>query len=287
MTGWARAAALAAAAAATAAGTMEARAACATDAEIAAYVADYQARTPTKALSAGGDMADALCTQEKLVAALSEIYGPVVGYKAGLTSKPAQERFGASEPVRGVLLEAMLLEDGAEAPADFGARPLFEADLLLLVGDAAINEAATPEEAMAHIASVIPFIELPDLMLAEGEPVDSVTLTAMSVGARLGVMGAGVPVEDPAAMLAALEAMTVRVTAADGEVLAEAPGAAVLGNPVNSLLWLRDKGVVFKPGDLVSVGSIGPLLPIAKAKGAVSATYEGLPGDPSAHVIFK
>jgi 2-keto-4-pentenoate hydratase len=259
---------------------------CATDDQIAAFVADYLAKTPTKALAAGGTMADAICTRDKLVAAMVEHMGPVVGYKAGLTSAPAQEAFGVSEPVAGVLYRDMLLEDGATVPAAFGARPLFEADLVLVVGDAGLTDAATAEEAMAHIAAVRPFIELPDLTYAEGEPLNGVTITAMGVAPRLGVLGDPIPVDDPAAMLAALAAMQVTVTAADGTVLAEAPGAAVLGNPVNSALWLASTGVAFQPGDLISVGSIGPLIPPAKAMGAATVTYAGLPGDPSVSVIF-
>ncbi|MBB4303438.1 2-oxo-hept-3-ene-1,7-dioate hydratase [Rhodobium orientis] len=260
---------------------------CATDEAVAAYVADFLAKKPAKALVPDGTMEDAVCTQEKYVAALSKEFGPVVGYKAGLTSKAAQERFGVSEPVQGVLLRDMLLEDGAEVPADFGARPVFEADLLLVVGDAGINAATTPEEAMAHISEVRPFIELPDLSLAKGEPITGVTLTANAVAARLGVVGAAIPVDNPAAMLQMLADMEVTVTAANGEVLARAKGSAVLGNPVNSVLWLASKGIVFKPGDVVSVGSIGPLIPPAKAGGGATVTYAGLPGGPSVSVVFK
>ena len=88
-------------------------------------------------------------------------------------------------------------------------------------------------------------------------------------------------------MLATLASMTVTVRASDGEILAEAPGAAVLGNPVNAALWLMSKGVEFKAGDLISVGSIGPLIPPAKAKGRATVTYAGLPGDPTVSVVFK
>ncbi len=139
---------------------------------------------------------------------------------------------------------------------------------------------------MTHISSVHPFMELPDLALARGEPMTGVTITAMGVGARLGIVGEAIPVEDPEAMLAALAEMQVTVTAADGSVLAEAPGAAVLGNPVNSVLWLIESGVSLEEGDLVSVGSIGPLLPPAQAGGSASVTYAGLPGDPSVSVVF-
>ncbi len=260
---------------------------CASDDQIAAYVADYLAKVQTKALNADGTMEDALCTQGKLVAVLSESLGPVIGYKAGLTSKPAQERFGASEPVMGVLYRDMMLPSGAEVPANFGARSLFEADLILVVGDDAINDAATGAEAMAHISAVHPFIELPDIVYAAGEPITGVTLTANGVAARMGVLGDAIPVTDVASMFAALADMMVTVTASDGEVLSEAPGAAVLGNPANAVTWLMSKGITLKAGDLISVGSIGPLMAPPQAKGQATVTYAGLPGDPAISVVFK
>ncbi|WP_323766766.1 2-keto-4-pentenoate hydratase [Antarctobacter sp.] len=257
---------------------------CADDAAIAAYVVDYMAKTPTAALIPDGTMEDARCTQDKLVAALVPLLGPVIGYKAGLTSKPAQERFGATEPVAGVLYRDMMLADGAEVSARFGARSLFEADLILVVGDAAINDATTAEEAIAHISAVHPFIELPDIVYAEGQPINAVTLTANGVAARMGVMGTAVPVGD--GMLAALGEITVTVRDAEGAVLSQAPGAAVLGNPVNAALWLMSKGYVLKEGDLISVGSIGPLLAPPQAKGGASVSYDGLPGNPVISVTF-
>ncbi len=266
---------------------LSAMAECASDEEVAAFVEAHTNKTPAKALGAGGSMEDAVCTQGKLSAALSEKLGPVIGYKAGLTAKPTQERFGVNEPVYGVLYRDMMLESPATVPADFGVRPLFEADLILVVGDAAINEATTPEEAIRHISEVRPFVELPDLMLAEGEPMTGETLTAMGVAPRMGVLGDPVPVEDPEAMLKTLADMTVRVENARGEVLAEAQGNVVLGNPVNSVLWLASKGIEFKPGDMVSVGSIGPLLPPEKAEGATTVTYRGLGDDATVKVTFE
>src|SRR5688572_11892289 len=104
-------------------------------------------------MAAGVDLNDAMCAQDMLVERLKPELGEVVGYKAGLTSKALQERFGVSEPVRGQLLAGMLLQDGAMVPANFGARPLYEADLLLVVKDEGINSAATPEQALRHISA--------------------------------------------------------------------------------------------------------------------------------------
>ena len=260
---------------------------CASDAEISAFVDDYMANRPTSALVPDGTMQDALCTQAKVVEKMSDHMGPVIGYKAGLTSKPAQERFGVTEPVQGVLYRDMMLQDGAEVAEQWGARPVFEADLILVVGSGAINGAETAEDAMPYISAIRPFIELPDLTYAKGEPITGVTLTAMGVAPKLGVLGAEIPVKDSKSMYNALGLMEVTLSSADGDVLAQAPGEAVMGHPVNSLIWLMSKGVTLKPGDLVSVGSFGPLVPPAKGKGGASVRYKGLPGDPEVSVTFK
>ncbi|MBC6408445.1 MAG: fumarylacetoacetate hydrolase family protein [Rhodobacteraceae bacterium] len=259
---------------------------CASDAEIAAFVADVAAKTPTKALSAGGSIEDARCTQAKLAKAIEPVLGPVVGYKVGLTSKPVQERFGLTEPVQGVLYGGGLVPSGASVPAAFGAIPLYEADLILVVGSDSINGATTIEEALAHISAIRPFMELPDLTLAQGEPITGVTLTAMGVAPRMGVMGDDIPVEDTASLHTALAEMTVTMTDGAGNVVSEAPGAAVMGHPVNSVLWLMSKGIALKQGDLISVGAFGPLVPTANANGGATLTYTGLPGDPSISVTF-
>ncbi|WP_037313846.1 2-keto-4-pentenoate hydratase [Ruegeria halocynthiae] len=259
---------------------------CASDAQVARFVQDYLQNTPTPALSAGGTIEDALCTQAKIVSALEPHLGPVVGYKAGLTSTAAQERFSASEPVQGVLYRDLMLPDGATVPSNWGARPVFEADLILVVGDAAINQAATPAEVLENITAIRPFIELPDLTYAKGEPITPVTLTAIGVAPKLGVLGSEIPVVDSTEMTQALAEMTVTLSAGDGEVLARAPGTAVLDHPANAALWLISKGIEFQPGDLISVGSFGPLVPPAKGKGGASVTYEGLPSDPTVSVVF-
>ncbi len=259
---------------------------CASDAAVADFIAAQRSRVPAKALVPQGDMNDALCTQSKLAAAYAPVMGEVVGYKAGLTSKAAQDRFGATEPVRGLLYAKMMLPDGASVREDFASIPMVEADLVLVVDDATINEATSPAEVMVYIASVHPFIELADIALAKGEPMTPVTLTAMGVGAKLGVLGDGIPVVDAVTMAKALETMTVTLTDGRGEIRVSAPGSAVLDHPANAVLWLMANGVTLKKGDLISVGSFGPLLPAGDMHGGVTVRYDGLPGTPTVSVTF-
>ncbi|WP_207481003.1 2-keto-4-pentenoate hydratase [Arenibaculum pallidiluteum] len=284
------AAALAVLSAAGLLGAGAARAACPTDEQIDGLVRDWKAGTPTRALAAGAGLQDALCAQDGLVRRLRPGLGEVVGYKAGLTNKAVQQRFGVSEPVRGQLLAGMLLKDGAEVPAGFGARPLYEADLLVIVADEGINQATTAEEAIRHVSAIRPFIELPDLALREGEPMDGAVLTAINVGARAGVMGPEMPLAPTPEAVRDLAAMTVVVTDGTGARLAEGKGEAVLGNPLNAVLWvarsLAAEGRRLKAGDMVSVGSFSPMMP-PKAGQAVTVRYEGLPGTPQVSVRFR
>jgi 2-keto-4-pentenoate hydratase len=263
-------------------------AACPETAEIERFAADWAAKKPAKGMAIES-MADAVCARDKFVAAIAK-GEKVVGYKAGLTAKAVQERFKADAPVAGILLDSMVLKDGAKVPAAYGARPVFEADMLLVVKDAGINRAKTPEEALAHISGMRPFIELPDLALAQGEKLEAPQLLAINVAARLGVAGAEVPLQANAETVKALADVKIIMTDETGKVLAENTGAATLGNPLNAVIWLvadlAGSGRELKAGDLISVGSFSALLP-PRAGSTVTVRYEGLPGTPKASVSFE
>ena len=262
-----------------------AMAACPSDEAVEALARDILAGTPAAPLDVSNND-DALCAQGKLVAILAASWGEPSGYKAGLTSEPAQKAFGVSEPVRGVLYSGMMLPNGAKVAASFGALPRFEADMVVVVADAAVNDATTPQEVLAHLSAVHPFIELPDLVVDDPARLDGAVITSINVGARNGVLGDAIAVENSEAFLASLAGMQVVVTDADGQELARAPGAAILGHPLNAVLWLRDSGVTFKPGDLVSLGSFGPLLTPRPGLTATVA-YKGLAGNPEVSVGFE
>lgn len=231
----------------------------------------------------------AACGAGRFVAALSATQGPVVGYKAGLTNPAVQQRFGLTAPLRGTLLRDMLLKDGAEVPAKFGARPFLEPDLVVEVGSAAIHEAKTPEQVLPHLRAVIPFIELPDTLVADPSKINAPTLVLINVGARLGVLGAPQPVRTDAAYAEALRDMTVRTVDGSGKEMAAAKGSAILGHPLNAVIWLaaelKKDGITLRPGDLLSLGAFG-MGPV-QAGQTVRVIYDGLPGNPQVSVRFR
>ena len=265
-----------------------ATAACLSEAEVQTLVAAYDARQAApnpEGLSA----ADGECSRARLLKLLDAKYGLPVGYKAGLTNPAVQKRFNHDAPVWGALYAPMLLKGGAVVEAGFGARPLYEADLLVRVSSAAVNQARSVDEALAAIDQVIPFVELPDLVVQAPGKLNGAAISAINVGARLGVLGMPIAVQRTAAFSQALGDM-VTVVRADGVEIDRGKGSDVLGHPLNAVVWLaqdltRD-GRALKPGDLVSLGSFSKLLQ-PKPGLQVEVEYQGLPGSPLVRVNFR
>lgn len=269
------------------------QAACLSDAQAADMVASYLAKTPAANPENLSD-ADGACTRAKVNTLLAQRLGKVVGYKAGLTNPAVQKRFNTDKPVWGKLYEGMVLQSGATVEAAFGARPLYEADMLVRVKSATINQARTPMEVLEAIDQVIPFIELPDLLVQAPPKLNGAGVSAINVGARLGVAGAPLPVPvlraERYALLDALRDMRVTLQDASGASLGGGKGSDILEHPLNAVVWLAgalaQEGLALQPGDLVSLGSFSPLLP-PKAGLSVTATYDGLPGSAPVRVTFK
>lgn len=266
-----------------------ANAACLTDLEAAALVANYMAKMPAANLE-GLSTEDGECTRAKVNRFLVQQIGATqVGYKAGLTNPAVQKRFGANAPVWGELYAPMLLKDGATVDAKFGARPLFEADMLVRVSSARINQARTPEQVLQNIDQVIPFIELPDLMVQAPPKLNGAAVAAINVGARLGIVGTPMAVQRTAAFSDALRDMVV-VVKGDGAELDKGKGSDVLDHPLNAVVWLAEdlnrQGVRLKKGDLISLGSFSKLMP-PKPGMKVEVEYQGLPGNPVVKGSFR
>ena len=243
---------------------------------------DYFARRLVQPLPKGTSMEDALEVQRNFVKELQPRLGRPVGYKVGLVTREMQKRWGMDQPVRGVLLEKMLLTNNTEVAANFGVQPLLEADLIVTVKDTGINKAGTPLEVLRHLKEVVAFIELPDVYLATNAPTDGAALAAANVGARLGVLGSRVPVKATQKFADALADMSVVLTDEAGLEMGRGQGKAILDHPLNAVLWLIEDlnlaGETLQPGDLLSLGSIR-MMPLPPAR-SVTVNYDGLPGGP-------
>ena len=244
-----------------------------------ALVTHYINRIPLETAPPDLTVTEAEQIRDRFIERLTPILGQSIGYKAGLTNKTAQERFNVSHPLRGILLEQMLLPSGSIVPANFGARPLFEGDLIVRVASEAINDATTRQEVLAALDAVIPFIELPDLVYDSGVKLDAADLIAINVGARLGIVGEPIPLAATPEWQERLGKIQIVILDETGKELATGTSNALLEHPLDVVLWLRDDlqsvGKRLKPGDLLSLGTITPLMPVESGK-TIRAQYFGL-----------
>lgn len=243
---------------------------------------DFFAKRTTSAVASGVSAAEALRLQEQFVSRLTTKLGGPIGYKVGLVTKEAQQKSGVTSPIRGVLLQRMLLPNRAEVPADYGVNPLVEADIIVSVRDRAINNAATPLDVARSLKDIIAFIELPDSIISTNLKVTGNLLTAVNVGARLGVQGERLPVRATPEFVEALENMAITLSDASGQEHGKATGEVILGHPLHAVLWLiedlRKNGKELQAGDLISLGSVKAVTP--QPGQTYTVRYDGLPGGP-------
>ncbi len=224
-------------------------------------------------------MEEAAKAQEEFIGVISKKFGKPVGYKAGLTNPNVQKAFGISQPVRGTMLEKMMLKSGAVLPVAFGSIPFCEGDLIVRVGDEAINGVKTPEETLRWLDAVIPFIELPDMVFAKGVKLTAPAVIAINVGARYGIVGEPIPLAPTPEWAARLKTFSARVVDEKGTLIEEGKGEALSGDPLSVVMWIKDslaaQGKKLAKGDLLSLGSLTK--PIFPRPGlTVRSIYTGL-----------
>ena len=267
--------------------------ACFSDAQAAELVSHFYARTAAPDLPPM-DVATGQCSRLQYQKALSQRHGAVIGYKVGLTNPAIRKAFRADAPQWGTLYEGMLLPNGSMVSASFGARPTVEADLLVRVGSADINAAQTIDEVLKALDQVIPFIELPDMLVKDPLKLDVHSFAAINLAARLGV--AGVPVAVPqdaqrrALLQESLARMKLVMSDGTGRTVGEAVGSDLLDHPLNAALWLvrelNRQGIRVQAGQFLSLGTFPPVRP-PRAGTRFTVTYNGLEGSAPVWVQFR
>ena len=266
-----------------------AHASCPSAAALERYLADYAKGVPSTGF---GELSlqDAECAKQLLASKLPLHLGALSGYKAAFTSEASRRAHQMDGPRWGYMYERNLIDIQAVIPANFGAYPGFDANLIVEVKDEGLADATTPLQALQHIESIVPFIELSDTMLTP--PVSGAALVATNLSFRGGIKGAEIPVQATPAFVDALAHFTVRLVDdnQNGKLLGQAQGDTLMGQPLNVAIWLaqalKQAGITLKQGDLLSLGSLVP--PLAPQPGMkLRLQYLGLPGDPELQVEFS
>lgn len=183
------------------------------------------------------------------------------GWKVGLTSRAMQEQQGVHEPCLGHLLKEGQMQSPAILTFDDLMAVGFENEICMRMKSPLSGVDASLEEAMAAIGDIAPAIEVIE---KRGVFKDDFPLAVAGNAQQCAFVTGPFKMFHPDMDLSKV-GVEVFV---NGESQEAATGAAVLGNPVRSIVWLARKlaryGRGLNPGDLIMSGSFTKQYAVAK-----------------------
>jgi 2-keto-4-pentenoate hydratase len=119
---------------------------------------------------------------------------------------------------------------------------------------------------------------------------DGSAIAAIDIGARYGILGNPIPLTNQHDWQTRLAAIRLEILDANGKILATGNSRSLLGHPLNVVLWIKDtlqaEGKQLKKGDLLSLGTITPLMPV-KPNTTIRAKYIGLDPNGTVEILVK
>ena len=180
-----------------------------------------------------------------------------VGRKIGLTSFAIQDWLGVSEPDFGVLLDDMVVLDGAEANTSHLLQPRVEAEVAFVLGGDIRGPGVTAADVVRATDHVVPALEIIDSRIADWKITYEDTI-ADNASSGLFVLGNG-----PRKLIDTDLRCAGMALRKNGAVVSTGAGAACLGHPVNAVVWLANKlaefGQGLRSGEIVLSGALGPV----------------------------
>lgn len=215
---------------------------------------------------------DAYTVQEALIRQKLQQGDRLVGWKLGLTSQSKQQQMGVYEPIYGTLLASHLLP-AAALPLDRCIHPKVEPEIAVILGDDLAGPGVTEAAALRAIRWIVPALDVIDSRY-ENFQFTLTDVIADNASTCLAVTG-GRPVRPEGIDLRLLGAVLEK----NGEVVATATGAAVLGNPLTALAWLANalaaRGGRLRAGQVVLTGALTGAVPV-QAGDLITATFDRL-----------
>ena len=184
----------------------------------------------------------------------------VKGLKIGLTSKAMQEMLGVYTPDYGFILDTMVFQESEPVPIARFLQPKVEFEIAFVFKKALKGPNVTVEDVIDATDYVVPSVEIIDSRIADWKIKfeDTVADNGSSAGAILGEKAT------PLCEIDDITAILMRVSK-NGELIDEATSAAVLGNPLNAVVWLANElsayGVSIEPGMFVLSGALSKAVP--------------------------
>jgi 2-oxopent-4-enoate hydratase len=214
---------------------------------------------------------DAYAIQQYITKKRLESGQKIVGRKIGLTSKVMQDLFNVNEPDYGTIFEDLVYPNRCVIKKDKMIQARVEAEVAFILKQDLLGPNITALQVLQATEGVMPCLEIIDSRIEnyrikiQDTIADNASCWGVILGSKL---------SHPLGIDYSVLGLTVYK---NGEVAATATGAAVLGNPLNSVAWLANKmleyGVVLKAGDIVISGSLIGAFPIDKGD-VVQANFD-------------
>lgn len=213
---------------------------------------------------------DAYRIQDKLIELKTDGGERVIGWKLGFTSKTKQKAWGINEIIYGRLLDSMLLTDYACVDVGDLIHPKVEPEIAFVLGRE-IRGPATASDVLEATRYVVPAIEVLDSRFIDFKFNLPDVIADNTSAARI-VLGASAhPVDEIDLRLLGL------IFVKNGEIVATASGAAVMGNPAEAVSWLINKlterNQSLAAGSIIMSGGICDAIDL-RAGDVVSAVFD-------------
>ncbi|WKA58326.1 2-keto-4-pentenoate hydratase [Planococcus shenhongbingii] len=185
----------------------------------------------------------------------------VKGLKIGLTSKVMQEMLNVHTPDYGFVLDSMVFEEARAIDAERFIQPKVEFEIAFVFKEALKGPDVTIEDVIRATDYVVPSIEIIDSRIEDWRIKfeDTVADNGSSAGALLG---------SKQTALADIDIANIGMTVyKNGEAIDQASSSAVLGNPLNAVVWLANEvgryDIAIEPGMFVLSGALSKALPFS------------------------
>jgi len=200
------------------------------------------------------DEATALDVQDAVVRARVEAGHAIVGAKLGLTSVAKQKQMNVDRPLYGWLTADMQVDTGAAVRCDTYIQPRVEPEIAFLLGRDLEGPTVTAAQVLAATEAVFGAIDVLDSRYA-GYKFTFNDVTADNASSAGFILGG--TAMDPYGIDLRL---TGCVLEKNGELIATAAGASVMGHPASAVAWLvralAKRGQGLEAGHVVMAGGM-------------------------------
>jgi len=219
------------------------------------------------------DEATALDVQDAVVRARVDAGHAIVGAKLGLTSVAKQKQMNVDRPLYGWLTADMQVDTGAAVRCDTYIQPRVEPEIAFLLGRDLEGPSVTAAQVLAATEAVFGAIDVLDSRYA-GYKFTFNDVTADNASSAGFILGG--TAMDPYGIDLRL---TGCVLEKNGELIATAAGAAVMGHPASAVAWLvralARRGQGLEAGHVVMAGGMTEAVAVSPGD-TVVATFDRL-----------